>query len=122
MGAQICIDRSGCIFVAGFAMADRVEFKNGDILTGKIIEYDGKKLTLKTDVAGNIQIDLKDVKTLVLTTGRTGPEERPDAEAEARPRERKAHRREKPRRAARRVFVGFRSRTLNPPPINGPAA
>src|SRR5436190_2243534 len=52
-----------CVYGTASALADRVEFKNGDVLTGKIGEYDGKKLTIKTDKAGEVKVDLKDVKT-----------------------------------------------------------
>ncbi len=44
-------------------LADKVEFKNGDVLTGKIQEYDGKKLSIKTDTAGTVTVNLSDVKT-----------------------------------------------------------
>lgn len=48
---------------AAVVMADKVEFNNGDVLTGKITNYDGKKLTIKTDTAGDVKVNLKDVKT-----------------------------------------------------------
>jgi len=48
---------------AVYTLADRVEFNNGDVLSGKITEYDGKKLTIKSDTAGDVKVDLKEVKT-----------------------------------------------------------
>ncbi len=44
-------------------LGDEVIFRNGDKLTGKIITADGGKLTIKTAVAGEVKVDLKDVKT-----------------------------------------------------------
>ncbi|HEX8915286.1 MAG TPA: DUF481 domain-containing protein [Humisphaera sp.] len=45
------------------ARADEVQFKNGDRLTGTIVTAEGGKLTIKTAVAGKVEVDLKDVKT-----------------------------------------------------------
>ena len=52
-----------CITACSFALADKVIFKNGDVLTGKIGEYDGKTLSIKTDKAGDVKVKLEDVKT-----------------------------------------------------------
>src|SRR5687768_12285158 len=46
-----------------FARADEIHFKNGDKLTGKIVSADGGKLTIKSNVAGAIEVDLADVRT-----------------------------------------------------------
>ena len=43
--------------------ADEVIFNNGDRLTGTITSVAGGKLTIKTDVAGEVSVDMKDVKT-----------------------------------------------------------
>jgi hypothetical protein len=43
--------------------ADEVIFNNGDKLTGTVKSVAGGKLTIKTDVAGEVSVDLKDVKT-----------------------------------------------------------
>jgi putative salt-induced outer membrane protein YdiY len=52
------------VFVApGRAHADEVQFLNGDRLTGKIVGAAGGKLTLKTESAGDVVIDLSKVKT-----------------------------------------------------------
>jgi putative salt-induced outer membrane protein YdiY len=43
--------------------ADQVVLKNGDRLTGKIVDLVNGKLTLKSDVVGDVTIDLKDIQT-----------------------------------------------------------
>ena len=48
---------------AASATADEIVFNNGDRLTGKVLSADGGKLKIKTDVAGEVTVDLKDVKT-----------------------------------------------------------
>jgi putative salt-induced outer membrane protein YdiY len=53
---------SACAAV-GPALGDEVIFKNGDRLTGRITASDGGKLTIKSDVAGEVKVDLKDVQT-----------------------------------------------------------
>ena len=45
------------------AAADEVLFLNGDRLTGRIVQAAGGKLVLRTEAAGDITIDLKQVKT-----------------------------------------------------------
>jgi putative salt-induced outer membrane protein YdiY len=45
------------------AKADEVLFNNGDRLSGTVISADGGKLKIKTAVAGEVTVDLKDVKT-----------------------------------------------------------
>lgn len=51
------------IGTASSALADVVTFKNGDKLTGTVATMDGGKLTIKTAVAGDVTVDLKDVAT-----------------------------------------------------------
>lgn len=51
------------VSMTGFARADEIIFKNGDKLTGKIGVLDGGKLTIKTAVAGEVKVDMKDVQT-----------------------------------------------------------
>jgi len=58
---------AACISGAGLAHADKVEFKNGDVLTGDIVSYDGKVLTLKTKAAKEVKIDINEVKTFSST-------------------------------------------------------
>jgi putative salt-induced outer membrane protein YdiY len=45
------------------AAADEVVFKNGDRLTGVITSGAGGKVTIKTDVAGDVTVDLGKVRT-----------------------------------------------------------
>lgn len=44
------------LLLAPFALADQVTLKNGDRLTGTVIKYDGKNLTFKSDLAGQVTI------------------------------------------------------------------
>jgi len=46
------------------ASADTVVMKNGDRLTGAVVKSDGKQLTLKTDYAGDINLQWAAVKEL----------------------------------------------------------
>lgn len=45
------------------AQADEVQLSNGDRLTGTITDIAGGKLTIKTDLAGEVTVDTKDVTT-----------------------------------------------------------
>ena len=38
------------------ALADQITLKNGDRLTGAIIKFDGEKLTIKSEFAGEVQV------------------------------------------------------------------
>jgi putative salt-induced outer membrane protein YdiY len=49
---------------ASSALADTVKLKNGDVLTGRIVDVIGGKVTLKTDAAGDVKIDLAQVDTI----------------------------------------------------------
>lgn len=51
------------LVLAGRAAADEILFLNGDRLTGKIVSADGGKLTIKTETAGEVTVDLAKVKT-----------------------------------------------------------
>jgi putative salt-induced outer membrane protein YdiY len=63
--------------LAGRAAADEILFLNGDRLTGKIVSADAGKLTIKTENAGEVTVDLAKVKTfstdepIVIKTGDT---------------------------------------------------
>jgi small nuclear ribonucleoprotein (snRNP)-like protein len=46
---------SSQLFVSSQLIADQVELKNGDRLTGNIIESDGKTLTMKSESVGEVQ-------------------------------------------------------------------
>ena len=48
---------------AARSFADEVLFLNGDRLTGKILSATGGKLTIKTDGAGDVTVDMSKVKT-----------------------------------------------------------
>src|SRR3984885_16381664 len=52
------------VCAAFVARADTVILKNGDHLTGTIVKSDGKVLTLKTDYAGDLNIDWTKVQEL----------------------------------------------------------
>lgn len=51
------------VSLSTYTRADEIIFKNGDKLTGKIGVLDGGKLTIKTAVAGEVKVDMKDVQT-----------------------------------------------------------
>ncbi len=51
------------IFGAGRAAGDEILFNNGDRLSGTVLSVEGGKMKLKTAVAGEVTVDLKDVKT-----------------------------------------------------------
>jgi putative salt-induced outer membrane protein YdiY len=53
------------IFSAGAALADEVVLENGDRLTGTIIKVEGGKLTLKTDYAGSVEIQVDKIRSFV---------------------------------------------------------
>lgn len=51
------------LLLAGPVAADEILFLNGDRLTGKIVKAEGGKLTIKTESAGDVTVDLAKVKT-----------------------------------------------------------
>jgi putative salt-induced outer membrane protein YdiY len=51
------------LVLASRAGADEIQFLNGDRLTGKIVGAEGGKLTIKTEGAGDVTVDLAKVKT-----------------------------------------------------------
>ncbi len=58
---------AGAIFFLSIALgasADTVVMKNGDHLTGTVVKSDGKQLTLKTDYAGDVNLQWAAVKEL----------------------------------------------------------
>lgn len=63
--------RASCLLSASLALtalcnaalADEVRLKNGDRLTGKVVEASGGKLKMTTAAAGDVAIDLKEVET-----------------------------------------------------------
>jgi hypothetical protein len=50
--------------LASRAGADEIQLLNGDRLTGKIVSAEGGKITIKTEAAGDVTVDLSKVKTL----------------------------------------------------------
>jgi putative salt-induced outer membrane protein len=63
---QILATAAGFLAMACAASADTVVLKNGDHLTGTVETSDGKNVTLKTDFAGEIQIQwsaIAEIKT-----------------------------------------------------------
>jgi putative salt-induced outer membrane protein YdiY len=50
-----------CAWSCATAMGDEVLFRNGDRLTGTIIEADGGKLKIKTAMAGEVTVNMEDV-------------------------------------------------------------
>ena len=52
------------IFVAGIAGADEVVLNNGDRITGKVVELVDGTLSIKTDYAGTVKIEWKQVQSL----------------------------------------------------------
>ena len=54
-----------CILLASHpVMADQLYLSNGDVITGKVIRMEDKKLVFKTDYAGEISVDWQVVKKL----------------------------------------------------------
>jgi putative salt-induced outer membrane protein YdiY len=51
------------LWAAAITRGDEVLFNNGDKLSGKIVSADGGKLKIKSAVAGEVTVDMKDVKT-----------------------------------------------------------
>lgn len=60
IGVVVC---AVIIGMASLAAADEVVFKNGDRLSGKIVKLDGGKLTISTAMAGEVNVNMTDVKT-----------------------------------------------------------
>ena len=55
--------------LGGDALGDQITLKNGDRVTGKIVKSDGGKLMVKTDLLGDIAVDLAAITAL--TTDQT---------------------------------------------------
>ena len=52
------------ITFCGATLADQITLKNGDRLTGKIVKTEGDKLVIKTDLVGDVSIDLSVVTNI----------------------------------------------------------
>jgi len=46
------------VTLSGAALADQITLKNGDRLTGKIVKTEGDKLVIKTELVGDVSVDL----------------------------------------------------------------
>jgi putative salt-induced outer membrane protein len=55
---------TGILVLASTTLADTVSLKNGDRLTGTITDSDGKQITLKTDYAGEIKVQMSAITEL----------------------------------------------------------
>ena len=53
------------VFYPKIVLADEVILENGDKLTGTVVKVEGGKLTLKTDYAGSVQIQVEKIKRIV---------------------------------------------------------
>lgn len=51
------------ILLSSIAFSDVVQFKNGDRITGKIVQMHNNKVTIKTSLAGEIKVDLVSIDT-----------------------------------------------------------
>jgi putative salt-induced outer membrane protein YdiY len=57
-----------CLALAAIpALADKLQLKNGDQLTGTIVKSDGKTLVLKTDYAGDLTIEFNAIQSITST-------------------------------------------------------
>lgn len=54
-----------CVLIPVSVQADQVTLKNGDRITGQIVKSDGKKLTVKTEFMGAVEIAWDSVVNLV---------------------------------------------------------
>lgn len=63
MKRLLLIAGCACALSVAPAMGDEIVFKNGDRLTGKIVEADGGKLKIKTPVAGDVTVSMEDVQS-----------------------------------------------------------
>ncbi len=53
---------------ATFVQADQITFKNGNTLTGKVSESDGKTISFDSALAGMVKVKLGDIKNLTTDT------------------------------------------------------
>lgn len=53
-----------CLLLASSVLADTVEMKNGDRISGTIVLLDGGRLLIKTPYAGTLSLDVKQIVTL----------------------------------------------------------
>ena len=53
-----------CFIVSGLLSADQVTLSNGDRITGKIVKKDGDKITVKSDLMGEVTVAWSAVTSL----------------------------------------------------------
>jgi putative salt-induced outer membrane protein len=58
---------SAILMLAGVARADQIILANGDQLSGQIVEFDGKELRMKTDLAGEVKVKWEHVEIVHAT-------------------------------------------------------
>jgi putative salt-induced outer membrane protein YdiY len=58
---------TAALLTAIAAHADQITLKNGDRLTGTIVEFDGKELRMKTELAGEVKVKWEDIADLTGT-------------------------------------------------------
>ena len=51
--------------------SDEIQFKNGNILTGKITQLTDGKLLFKSNIAGDVKIDISSIQTISSETAVT---------------------------------------------------
>ncbi len=64
MRCRILILFVSLMFLAQLSYGDEVYFKNGDRLTGKILRLTDGKLIIKSDVGGEVTVELSNIQTL----------------------------------------------------------
>jgi len=52
------------LLLSGRALADQIVLKNGDRLTGKIVKADGAKLVLKSELIGDVTVELSSIRSI----------------------------------------------------------
>jgi putative salt-induced outer membrane protein YdiY len=61
---KILFSLTALIILCVQALADQITFKNGDRLTGKIVKSAGPKLLIKTELTGDVTVDLSAVTNI----------------------------------------------------------
>ena len=64
MRRSMCVTWMSCFFAVS-VMADQVTLKNGDRLTGSIVKSDAKTLLIKTEFAGEVNVQWDAVSGMV---------------------------------------------------------
>lgn len=64
MRTLLCYAALSCLLLASSVLADTVEMKNGDRISGTIVLLDGGRLLVKTTYAGTLSLDVQQVASL----------------------------------------------------------